>query len=214
MFEKVYDILMEDVDYRLLLTQFENDINKDHFILDAGCGTGYFLKVLLEENYQAIGLDHNVGMLSLAKEKLSSSGLPQPLFEHDLRHPMGMKFDIIFSLFDVVNYFKGTKKLFNNFYQALNEKGTLIFDVYQKQVINTYDGYSENESEPIAYTWSMKIKGKRLYHEVITEGNTYKTIQYIYPLSYYLDMLKEAGFKDIDVRQGIDQRKFYIIAYK
>ena len=66
MIAKSYDLLMADVDYEQLLNFIEPYLKKDDFILDAGCGSGYLLVEFMTKGYQAIGLDLDSRMLSLA----------------------------------------------------------------------------------------------------------------------------------------------------
>ena len=54
MFAQIYDLLMADVDYDALLSLIKPYIKKENTIIDAGCGTGYFLKALIENGYDAV----------------------------------------------------------------------------------------------------------------------------------------------------------------
>lgn len=214
MFAGIYDVLMSDVDYEALLIAFEPYLNKNQIIIDAGCGTGYFLKELLASGYDALGLDMDSDMLKMAKDKLIKAQLPQPLYEHDLRKPLGIKADVIFCLFDVINYFKGTKKVFENIYQALNEKGICIFDVYKSDVMPSYDNYHESDEIPLSYDWHISYQSPILKHNLIVDQKKYQTKQYVYDISYYQQILKDLKFKHIDIKSGLDSRKHYIVAYK
>lgn len=214
MFASIYDVLMNDVDYEALLEQFKPYINHSQTIIDAGCGTGYFLTELLRAGYDAIGLDKDSDMLKIAKNKLQEAVLPQPLYEHDLKDALGVRVDVVFCLFDVINYFKGVKTVFQNIYQALNDHGVLIFDIYQKDVMRTYHDYKESDTQPISYHWHIQYKPPILKHTVEVDQTIYQTKQYVYDLNYYIDMLKKTQFKDIKTHEGLDPRKTYIVAYK
>ena len=214
MFASIYDILMEDVDYKALLEQFKPYLNKNKTILDAGCGTGYFLKELLEQGYDAIGLDKDSDMLKIARDKLLNLDLPQPLYEHDLRKPLNAQFDLIFCLFDVINYFKGAKTVFNHMYQALNENGVFIFDVYHKDQIKQYHLYEESDIDPIEYHWKMTYHEPILSHTITVNKIAYQMKQYVYDQTYYTELLTALKFKNIQFYQGIDPRKIVIVAYK
>lgn len=214
MFAGIYDVLMSDVHYQALLEHFKPYLDHSKTMIDAGCGTGYFLKELLFEGYDAIGLDKDSDMLKIAKDKLQQAHLPQPLYEHDLKNPLGVRVDIMFCLFDVINYFKGVKKVFSNMYQALNDDGILIFDVYDPDVMASYDDYVESEVQPIPYHWHIQYHKPMLKHTVTVDHNNYQTKQYVYDVAYYIDMLKAAHFKDIKIQKGLDDRKIYIVAYK
>lgn len=214
MFARVYDLLMSDIDYHELLTLIKTYLNKSDLILDAGCGSGYFLKELLLEDYQAIGIDLDDEMLSIAHDRLTSSHLNAQLYHHDLKDPLGAKVDVIVSLFDVMNYFKGIKKVFKNIHTALYDQGRFIFDVYKYEVLDVYDGYEESDDLPITYEWKIKRDSDRLHHEVLVDHELHQITQYVKPLAYYIDVLNTLKFKDIKVTDGPDERKHYIIATK
>lgn len=212
MFAKIYDELMSDIDYEQILIFLEDYIGEEKTILDAGCGSGYLLRELLLKGYDVIGIDRDDQMLSIAYDRLRSENLKAPLFHHDLKDEIDVSVDIIVSFFDVMNYFKGVKRVFKNIKKSLNEEGMFIFDVYKESVLIEYDGYNEREDEPISYEWSINTDQMKLKHLVIVENNIYKLTQYVKPLSYYLDLLKDLKFKEILVKEGPDPRKHYIIA--
>ena len=213
MFAKIYDALMADVDYERLYTWLKPYLKSNDFIVDAGCGSGYLLLELLKEKHVAIGIDHDQSMLSLALEKLRSHHLETSLYEHDLRHTLYGPFDVVLMMFDVINYFKGAKKVFKNVYQALEKDGRLIFDVYKEEVLETYASYHEIEDEPFDYAWQITSHKHLLKHQVIVGDSIDHVTQYVYPLSYYTDHLKSLGFK-VEILEALDPRKHYIIATK
>ena len=213
MFEPLYDLLMSDVDYEALLREIEPYIKKSDLIIDAGCGSGYLLVELLKKEYTAIGLDVSVAMLSIAEERLRQEGLATKLYEHDLKEPMHANADVILAMFDVMNYFKGVKKVFKNCYQALYDEGKLIFDLYKIDVLEDYDGYIEEETDPIDYRWEISSKGNVFTHHVYHDEEVDTIKQYVYDLDYYVHLLEEIGFKVI-VKPSIDPRKHLVIATK
>ncbi len=212
MIAKSYDLLMADVDYEKLLNFIEPYLKKEDLILDAGCGSGYLLVEFMTKGYHAIGVDLDSRMLSLAYDKLMTLNFNPLLYEHDLRLPFHIKVDVIVMMFDVLNYFKGIKKVMKEIKKALNPNGRLIFDVYKLSVLTDYDGYIESEDEPIQYTWEINRNQNRLIHSVLMNDEKEKVIQYVYPLSYYKEILDLYGFK-YEIKEGIDPRKHYIIAY-
>lgn len=213
-FSYVYDVLMADVDYEVLYEAIQPFLNTNDYIIDAGCGTGRLLEVLLTNNLDAIGIDHDVEMLKIAKNRLMTSGLSQPLFEHDLRQPIGTTADVIISLFDVMHYFKGNKTVFKNIYRALMVGGRFIFDLYDAEKMRSYDGYVEQASSPIDYRWQIKIDNHLIRHIIDVDDQTHHILQYLYPLENYIQWLDEVGFKDIKTIQSPDERKVIVIAYK
>jgi len=213
MFQKLYDILMEDIDYKKIYDLIKPYINNTDLIIDAGCGSGYFLLELLNNQHYAIGIDNDTKMLSLAKDKLQNYHYEPLLFEHDLRKPFKNKADVIIMIFDVVNYFKGIKNVFYNVYQALDNNGRFIFDVYKLDMLDFYKDFYEEDHEIISYVWKTKTYKNIIYHEVISNDQVDKVKQYIYPLHYYLDILKEIGFK-YQILESVDVRKHLVVSYK
>ncbi|MBU1142162.1 MAG: class I SAM-dependent methyltransferase [Firmicutes bacterium] len=213
MFAKAYDLLMADVDYEKIYEWLKPHFKNTDLIIDAGCGSGYLLLELLNHGHQAIGIDIDSSMLSIALDKLRMNHLETNLYEHDLRNPFGAEADVILAMFDVTNYFKGIKKVFKNIHQALYDGGRFIFDVYKKEVLSEYSNYSEIEEEPIPYAWKIETQGHLMTHYVEFEDEIDIVKQYVYDLDYYLDTLKELGF-NYTVSDGIDPRKHYIVATK
>ncbi|MBU1093844.1 MAG: class I SAM-dependent methyltransferase [Firmicutes bacterium] len=213
MFARAYDLLMADVDYEAIYQWLKPYIGLDQIIVDAGCGSGYLLLELLKNNHQAIGIDNDTEMLSLAQNRIQEHELSPMLYEHDLRNSLGIKVDVVLAMFDVVNYFKGIHQVFYHIYQALNKDGVFIFDIYKEEVLGIYNDYVEIEDDPIHYEWSVKTKDHKLYHTLKINHEVEKIIQYAYPISYYQGVLESFGFR-VEVKDGIDSRKHYIVAYK
>lgn len=212
MFARAYDILMSDVDYGAVYDWISRFLQKDDLIIDAGCGTGYLLLELVKHGHDVIGVDMDTNMLSMASEKLRSEHFSVPLYEHDLRNPMQIKVDVILAMFDVLNYMKGVKEVFKHFKQTLNPHGRLIFDIYKMEVLTDYDGYEESDDDPFSYVWKIDTYGQMMRHRVTIGDETDVIRQYVYPLEYYIEILKSLGFQ-YEVSEGLDPRKHMVVAY-
>ena len=68
-----YEIFSIAEDYENKVANYLTDVSKDKVILDAGCGTGKFLKSLETNSKQYIGIDLSENQLSKAKIKSSNS---------------------------------------------------------------------------------------------------------------------------------------------
>ncbi len=213
MFAKAYDLLMADVDYDAIYRWLKPYLNKKKMILDAGCGSGYLLLELLKNGYQAMGIDIDTKMLSIANDRLVTNHLKPILYEHDLKDPLDVQVDVVLMIFDVVNYFKGIRGVFKNVYRALNDGGTFIFDVYKEDIVEAYNGYTEIDDEPIPYEWHITTKKNQLIHQITINKKTEVIKQYVYAISYYEKILKSVGFT-VETKSGVDIRKLYFIAYK
>jgi len=213
MFAKAYDLLMADVDYEAIYLWLAPYIAKDDVIIDAGCGSGYLLEEFVKRDYLAIGIDIDSSMLSIALDRLTEKQLNAQLYEHDLRESLGIKVDVILMMFDVINYFKGASNIFKNLYQGLNSGGKLILDFYREEVLQDYHDYEEDGEEPISYRWTIHTKKERLIHHVTAGQETNQIIQYVKPKDYYIGLLNSLGF-EVSLKDGPDERKHYLVAYK
>jgi len=212
MFARAYDILMSDVDYGAVYDWISKYLKKDDFIIDAGCGTGYLLLELVKHGHDVIGVDIDSSMLTIASEKLRNELWFASLYEHDLRTPMHAKADVILAMFDVLNYMKGVKEVFKHFKQTLNPDGRLIFDVYKTDVLTDYDGYEESDDNPFSYVWRIDTYGVMMRHRITIGDETDVIRQYVYPLDYYIGILKSLGFR-YEISEGLDPRKHMVVAY-
>jgi len=114
---KIYDELMEEVDYNQwcdfmekLFLERTPDI---HHILELGCGSGIMTECLLNKGYEVVGVDTSEEMLFLAQERLQRFGNKVILMEQDIEN---MDFEIyeidcIFSSNDTLNYILEEDKL-------------------------------------------------------------------------------------------------------
>ncbi len=134
-FAEVYDEFMEDVPYEkwrdLVVAELKKEGIADGLVLDLGCGTGTFTRMLAEAGYDMIGVDGSQEMLMEAREKTADSGilyLCQDMREFELYGTVRA----IVSTCDTMNYlltpedFIQTLRLANNY---LDPGGVFIFDL-------------------------------------------------------------------------------------
>ncbi len=210
-FQDLYVQLIDDIDYEPILAFIESHLSHKQVILDAGCGSGVILIPLAEKGYDVVGVDIDSKMLSYAQQTLASKGLPIQLFEHDLRTPISRPFDVILLFNDVINYFKGIKKVVSVLKNALNPHGFILLDLYKEDYLVEMKDYIESETDPIAYLWKASVKNQVLTHQITDAKGTYKVTQYVYPLAYYVNTFKTAGLK-VEILPGPDERKYYLKA--
>lgn len=134
-FAEVYDEFMEDVPYEkwrdLVVAELKKEGIADGLVLDLGCGTGTFTRMLAEAGYDMIGVDGSQEMLMEAREKTADRGilyLCQDMREFELYGTVRA----IVSTCDTMNYlltpedFIRTLRLANNY---LDPGGVFIFDL-------------------------------------------------------------------------------------
>jgi len=160
-FAKIYDKLMEDVDYPKFVDYYIKIFEKYNvnpkIVLDLACGTGTITKLMAQRGYDMIGLDLSVSMLDEAKSK--SEGLDilyinQDMTDFELYGTVGA----IVSSLDAVNHVVEKEdlarcfKLVNNY---LDPMGLFIFDINSEYKIKNILGNNTfvYDDEDIFYTW-------------------------------------------------------------
>lgn len=119
-----------------ILNILEESSDKPVF-LDYGCGTGGHIEYLLKKiDCTVVCFDISSEMMKFTKEKLKhhSSSL---IFVDSFRELFSYEYDCIFSLFYVVNHFKNESDWANfaSLQSCLKDKGKLIFDYYNYDVV-------------------------------------------------------------------------------
>jgi len=128
---EIYDLIYKDKNYEKELDFIESSFpNKPKNILELGCGTGNYTKILLEKGYDVLGLDLSEEMLKIARKKVPNGNFVQG----DIKDfKLNEKYDACLALFSVLGYVtenKDLEKVFQNIKEHLNPEGFLIFDVW------------------------------------------------------------------------------------
>ncbi len=128
---RIYDLMYKDKNYEKELNFIESLFpNKPRKILELGCGTGNYTKILLEKGYDVLSLDLSEGMLEIARKKVANGNFVQG----DIRDfKLDGKYDACLVLFSVLGYItenNDLEKVFQNIKEHLNPGGFLIFDVW------------------------------------------------------------------------------------
>lgn len=171
-FAKVYDELMDNVPYEKWCDFVSEMIEKygvskpgctgnspleaeKNLVLDLGCGTGKFTRLLQEKGYDVFGVDSSEEMLSVAMEKEDGIlYLLQDMRELELYSTVGT----VVSVCDCVNYILeeeelvGVFSLVNNY---LFPKGLFLFDfntVYKYEKVIGDRTIAENR-EDCSFIW-------------------------------------------------------------
>lgn len=238
---EVYDYLMEDAPYEewmvFTLRAWERYGVHPKKVGDLGCGTGTFIRYLLEHDVEVYGVDLSSGMLHVAKEKLNRSHPAkkvnlscQDIRQLHLEQPM----DCIISFCDTLNYIteeEGIKDVFNQVYKALKPGGLFIFDVHTPYKISEMfknEVFVETD-EKVSYIWECEYEEERnavvhnLTFFVQEEEGLYgryeeRHYQQAYSLPSLQNFLEEAGFIDVFISSdfsfepvnGESERAFFI----
>lgn len=221
-FAYVYDELMDDTLFVKWLEYTEKFIpDPNTSILELGCGNGQLGILLKEKGYDIAGLDLSAEMLSLAKQRQEAAGVEFPLFHVDMRDLSSFGiYDAIISYCDTLCYLETQTDLETVFEQAyvhLETDGVFLFDVFTTEHIASLDGYSYHDELPrIVFTWDS-FSGDvphSIEHElsffVEQETGQYERYEELhkertYPIETYLEMLRKAGFSNIEVVADFNQ---------
>ncbi len=132
-FAGYYDKIYEKLDHEKESEFIKWAVNKHggsdgNLLLDIACGTGRHAD-LLKNDFEITGVDINKEMLDVAREKIPDvEFITGDMKKLNLRR----KFDAIICMYSAINYnviFEELKLTFKNFYDHLNDKGVLIFDM-------------------------------------------------------------------------------------
>lgn len=140
-YAKYYDLLYKDKDYReeseYIIRLIEGAATDGKTILDLGCGTGKHNIYFARKGYEVTGIELSEKMLEIAFKNLKSEpGLSSKLkfISGDIRDiRLPGKFDIITSLFHVINYQilnHDLRSFLKTVKAHLKENGKFIFDFW------------------------------------------------------------------------------------
>ncbi|MBN2053594.1 class I SAM-dependent methyltransferase [bacterium] len=105
-------------------------------LLDAACGAGRHLRVLLDLGYDAWGVDLSAELL---QEALNRPGVSGRLIRGDLRElPLNAGFDSVFSLFSSFGYFHDeaeNQAVLEEFHRVLLPRGWLVLDHMNRELV-------------------------------------------------------------------------------
>jgi SAM-dependent methyltransferase len=138
-YAQYYDLLYStkgyeaEVDYVCALIEKFGPGSKS--ILDLGCGTGSHGFHFAQRGYDVSGVDLSRKMVSIANQKKAEKGLQSISFEEGniLSLQLEREFDVVVSLFHVMNYLTETSDMttgFGNAIRHVKPGGLFIFDTW------------------------------------------------------------------------------------
>ncbi len=160
---KMYDLLMEDVNYKEWFHYIEGFIksygNGGGKVLELACGTGNMTELLLDNGYKVVALDISEEMLMVAQGKTKKHSGQIRYVCGDMCHfKMEDRFDHVVALCDGYNYILEEEDLTKSFravHQHLKSDGLFVFDISSKYKLSTILGnntYAEND-DSCSYIW-------------------------------------------------------------
>ena len=219
-FAKLYDVFMDNVDYKkwaeYLTARLWDYGIKDGLILELGCGTGTLTELLSRAGYDMIGVDNSEEMLAEAREKQMGSGLDilyllQGMQEFELYGTVRA----VISACDSLNYILEEDELLQVFRLVnnyLDPGGLFLFDmntIYKYQQILGEGTIAENRDEG-SFIWEnfyeekSRINTYDLTLFVPREDGLYEKYEEVhdqraYSLETITSLLEKAGLKVLAV---------------
>lgn len=160
--------------FRIILAKLLKEVKIRNYstILDAGCGTGTFLKILSKnKTLKLYGIDVSRKMLEMASKKLKSGARLVSIPVEKLNYKN--RFDYIFSTI-AMHHYSNQENAIKNFYRSLKNKGKLVildvdFGKSLNQILHKAEPgntkiYSKQEIYKLLKKYKFKnIRQKRLY---------------------------------------------------
>jgi len=178
---KYYNILITEITQKAI----KEDIyftSEEKKVLDAGCGTGRNISLLLKSGAKKIvGVDLAPNLLNVAKRKFNKNKNIS-LFQHDLEERLPFKnesFDVIVCC-KTLPHVNNLRQTLNEFNRVLKKGGVMFLDFYSPYSFRrlfaskNYLKYTRWDSVPIIkkYTKAENLKIQKIYGErtfMITE---------------------------------------------
>ena len=160
-------------------------------VLELGVGSGNVLRHF-PASWDRYGLDLYEEYLVLARKKMPDAQLLAASM-HDFTFER--TFDVIFSIFDSINFlenFAQWRSTFKNVYEHLEDDGVFVFDTYTPLMLEKAKTWSIFTEEPFGYLWDKGVvTGNRLTWRFTIfehlegaryEKNTFEFRERIYPV--------------------------------
>lgn len=217
-FAGIYDELMMDFNYedwfnyiKDILIKYDKDPGK---VLEMACGTGNLSYYIAKEGYRLTCFDLSSDMLSRAYEKLRRFKNVKLMNQDMIEFNLNQKFDCVISICDSINYITEKEdllKTFKNVYNHLEDDGIFIFDInsyYKLKHIIGNNTFVEDREE-LFYTWQNYYDENNDVCEFYLtfffseDGERFERFdeehrEKAYKTEEVVDLLKQAGFKNID----------------
>ncbi len=157
---------------------------KNKRVLDAGCGPGVYVEILVEMGAEVVALDANTKMVALARARLGEQAqVIQASLEAPLDFLADETFDLVLAPL-VMDYIRDWRATFSEFRRVLQPGGVLVFSL-EHPMMKYFDHQGQSNYfhvERVTYTW-------RGFGDPVTVPS------YRRPLAEIIDPLMDTGFK-------------------
>ncbi len=207
-FAKYYDKFYQNKDYEKEVKFLMNFINPGDKIIDIGCGTGIHASLITEKGYAVDALDLNKEMLDIAKKRLKSSLYLQNILNINI----DKKYDVIISMFAVINHLKNTSELEKCLYNMktiLQDFGTIIIDLHNPQSSGSKVDKFDNILRTMKWDYDKqtKIEKSKIIFEIEKEKYEDSHTFRIFTMDEVKECCKKVGLKVIKIYENYDINK-------
>ena len=226
-FEEYYDLIFSKKNYTREVAYILKKAKKIKIkkILDVGCGTGTHSNLIYKnKKTKIVALDKDKGAIKIAKNKNKNIHFSSK----NLKSLRENNFDLIISMFNVVNYFRDLKKLtsfFKDIKQRASKNSLFIFDAWNGSFnFNKEITEEERTLKNKSFILINKIKSvkrlssKKIYLYYKININFFKEskkvkinrmlMQYLWTPKEIKSALIAAGFKSIVIKKSFSNKSF------
>ena len=205
-FAKYYDKFYSKKDYQKEVLFLKNFISKNHCIIDIGCGTGRHASLL--NDYNIDGLDLNKEMLEIAKTRINGSIYHQNILNINI----GKKYDIVISMFAVINHLKDIDELERcliNLKKILKPSGKIIIDLHNPQSSGEKIDSFDNIKRTMLWNYDKeaKIEKSNIIFEIDNKIYNDSHIFRIFSIDEIKKMCEKVGLNVINIYENYDITK-------
>jgi len=225
----LYDTLMKDVDYEMWADFIDEVIQTHHpapiEVMEMACGTGAIVLCLSElDEYKLTATDQSDAMVEKARQKAAEQEADVQFHTMDFRDiNSNKKYDVIFSVFDSVNYLHNEAdilKMLQGCQSILKPGGLLIYDFSTPQnSLEAVDYLNNEEGSFGSYRYFRESRyepGEQFHYnefdieELAEDGKTvirsFNEVhkQRIYSLQEMLSILEQTSYHQVAKYEGFD----------
>lgn len=205
---KYYDAFYYKKDYIKEVEFLRNFIRSEDEIVDIGCGTGIHASILEKDNKIVDGLDLNEEMIEIAKTRLKGTLYNQNM----LNIKINKKYDVIISMFAVINHLKSINELeivLNNFNNILKEEGLIILDLHNPSNSGSKTDNIDNIKRTMTWNFDKinNIETTEIIYEIDNEIYKDKHIFKIFTIDEIKETADKVGLEVENIYENYDINK-------
>lgn len=202
-------------------------LNKDHMLLDLGCGPGLYCTKLSQMGLNVTGIDYSKRSIEYAREKAYELELPiRYIYDDYLNIEDRNIYDVammIYCDFGVFSY-EDSSRLLKKIHQALKPNGYFVFDVWTPENEEVHSNYKNWYACPNGGFWSadpfIELVEKVYYAEdhislkqytIIKDDGRYHTYnlwEKCFTVQSITQLLEENGFEVEGIFSNLTGEKY------